>query len=203
MCCHPYTSTCSSSLAGSATGSSTEGVQREAACRVTTGTASPSLTGRSGGGSHARDPPFGSGDDQMDLRSSELRVVLAITKHLGEAVNNILCNSVPRPYWASMVVRDYERVAHRRSAGRLKAVTGFASMYYSALALTAEELGTAIYDASEKAGALPVELLPKQPGLEPGSPVLWHCRSRAGWVPNQMPPRNSTPLQTATAHLQP
>lgn len=99
-----------------------------------------------------RDPPFGDGGEQMDLRSPELRVVLAITKHLAESANVILCERLPRPAWAHIVVSDYEQTSRRSSAGRIEAVVGYARMNYAPLMLDEGELLSAVDARTRKDG---------------------------------------------------
>ena len=89
-----------------------------------------------------RAPDFGTGDDQMDLRSPELRVALAVTKHLAEAVNRVLQERVPRDVWARTVVADYSSVSGRRKP-RVDALVGYARNFYGPLKLTEAELDAA------------------------------------------------------------
>jgi hypothetical protein len=99
-----------------------------------------------------RDPPFGDGSEQMDLRSQELRVVLAITKHLAESANAVLRVKVPRTSWARVVVSDYEQSSGHSSAGRIESVRGYARMNYGPLMLDEDELSSAIDARTRKDG---------------------------------------------------
>ena len=99
-----------------------------------------------------RDPPFGSGSDEMDLRSGELRAVLAVTKHLAEAVNGLLKARLPLEFWSLVAVDDYEEQSGRRAKGRVGSVLGFARMYYSGLEFASTDIEIAIATRLEEGG---------------------------------------------------
>lgn len=90
--------------------------------------------------------PLASSKEHLDLESGELIAVLAITKHLADAVNNTVVQQLSREYWATVVARDYKQIAPTKFGDRMRRVrrlTGHAREFYSPLALTSTELETA------------------------------------------------------------
>lgn len=90
--------------------------------------------------------PLVSSKEHLDLESGELIAVLAITKHLADAVNSTVAQQLSRSYWALVVARDYKQVAPTKFGDRnrrIRRLAGHARQYYGPLELSAEELETA------------------------------------------------------------
>lgn len=62
--------------------------------------------------------PLVSSKEHLDLESGELIAVLAITKHLADAVNSTVAQQLSRSYWALVVARDYKQVAPTKFGDR-------------------------------------------------------------------------------------
>jgi len=80
---------------------------------------------------------------RLALRDGELIAVLAITRNLGHAVNDLLARTLSRGYWARLAVSDYrasypERFGERDR--RLRRLRGHANRLYGPLRLSDEEL---------------------------------------------------------------
>jgi len=92
--------------------------------------------------------PLVSSKEHLDLESGELIAVLAITKHLADAVNSTVAQQLSRDYWALVVARDYKQIAPTKFGDRTRRVrrlAGHARQYYGSLALSPEELETAAH----------------------------------------------------------
>lgn len=82
------------------------------------------------------DPPLGSPTEQLALEARHLTPALAVTNHLGEAVNVALADLIPSGLWADIVVQDF--TAQSVPAGpaqRLRKLLGYARFYYGGLGL--------------------------------------------------------------------
>jgi len=90
--------------------------------------------------------PLVSSKEHLDLESGELIAVLAITKHLADAVNSTVAQQLSRDYWALVVARDYKQIAPTKFGDptrRVRRLTGHGRQFYGSLALTPEELEAA------------------------------------------------------------
>jgi hypothetical protein len=80
---------------------------------------------------------------KLELSDGELIAVLATTRHLAAAINEMVAETISREYWARLVVSDYRALEPQRfgeKAQRLRRLMGHARLFYGPLKLTADEL---------------------------------------------------------------
>ena len=83
----------------------------------------------------------------LRLSDGELIAVLATTRHLAAAVNEMVAQTLSRDYWAKVVVEDYRTLEPQRfgeAAQRMRRLRGHARIFYGPLQLTQDELEAAI-----------------------------------------------------------
>lgn len=92
-----------------------------------------------------RTPTFNDFDGRLKLGSPELRVAVAATKTLSEAVNTLMARSAVQSAWADIALIHYCEDANSdpQSVG-LQSLRGFARMYYRTVALSDGDLSAAI-----------------------------------------------------------
>jgi hypothetical protein len=79
---------------------------------------------------------------KLELSDGELIAVLATTRHLAAAVNEMLTDTISREYWARLVVADYRALEPQRfgeRAQRMRRLLGHARVFYGPLQLTSSE----------------------------------------------------------------
>ncbi|HUF02428.1 MAG TPA: hypothetical protein VMN35_08385 [Gaiellaceae bacterium] len=84
---------------------------------------------------------------RLKLSEGELVAVLATTRHLAAAINEMLAATISRESWARVVVADYRSLEPQRfgeRAQRLRRLRGHANRCYGPLALTDDELQAAL-----------------------------------------------------------
>jgi hypothetical protein len=88
---------------------------------------------------------------QLQLAEGELIAVLATTRLLAQAVNEMLVDTLSREYWSKLVVTDYQALEPQRfgeRAQRMRRLVGHARTFYGAISLTREELQRSLDAAS-------------------------------------------------------
>lgn len=84
---------------------------------------------------------------QIELSDRELIAVLAITRHLAQAVNEMLVATLSREFWARLVISDYQGIAPQRfgeEAQQLRRLMGHARTFYGPVQLKKDELEQAL-----------------------------------------------------------
>jgi hypothetical protein len=79
----------------------------------------------------------------LKLSEGELIAVLATTRHLAVAINEMLAETISRQYWARLVVIDYRTLEPQRfaeKAQRMRRLMGHARIFYGGLNLSEEEI---------------------------------------------------------------
>ena len=90
-------------------------------------------------------PPLGTPKEELRLEARHLIPALAVTNHLGEAINVALSQLIPTAAWADTVVRDFMSDSHPApQAQRLRKLVGYTRYHYGALGLDESMLGDAL-----------------------------------------------------------
>ena len=96
----------------------------------------------------AGDPPLGSPKAALQLRARHLIPALAVTKHLGEAINSGLVSTIPSAKWAEWVTDDFLSGSGPAAFDqRLRKLKGFARHGYGDLDLDEGDLREALTTA--------------------------------------------------------
>ncbi len=84
--------------------------------------------------------------DKVNFGSNEIFVALATTKSLAREANRFLQKTIPRDFWADLVVEDFLNGSPEAlgRVGTLKKLNGLARFYYGNLQLTESEIEHAL-----------------------------------------------------------
>ncbi len=91
------------------------------------------------------DPPLGTPKEELKLEARHLIPALAVTNHLGEAINVALSQLVSAEVWADVAVEDFMSApGPAPPAQRLRKLVGYTRYHYGALRLDEETLDDAL-----------------------------------------------------------